>query len=88
MPVVGFGVFVMLQKQMLGIKARAERSARERAGSPAPTFPGAATTVGEPATPVRNGRAKRAEEPELVSATVRLTGPARARGSLDGGRMP
>ena len=71
MPVVGFGVFVMLQKQMLGIKARAERSARERAGSPAPTFPGARTTDDVPSPPVKNGRAKRADEPELVTATVR-----------------
>ena len=70
MPVVGFGVFVMLQKQMLGIKARAERFARERAGSPAPSFPGAGTTVDVPSPPVKNGRDKHAEEPELVSATV------------------
>jgi len=70
MPVVGFGVFVMLQKQMLGIKARAERAARERAGSSAPAFPGTATTAGELGSPVRSGRAKRAEEPELATATV------------------
>ena len=30
MPVMGFGVFVMMRKQMLGIKERAERSARAR----------------------------------------------------------
>ena len=70
MPVVGFGVFVMLQKQMLGIKARAERFAREQAGSPAPAFPGAGTTIDVPEPPVRNGRDTHAEEPELVSATV------------------
>jgi hypothetical protein len=70
MPVVGFGVFVMLQKQMLGIKARAERTARERAGSPATSFPVAATPHGEPMAPVKNGRDKHAEEPELVTATV------------------
>jgi hypothetical protein len=70
MPVVGFGVFVMLQKQMLGIKARAERFARERAGSPVPSFPGAVPTVGASKPPVKNGRDKHAEEPELVSATV------------------
>ena len=70
MPVVGFGVFVMLQKQMVGIKARAERAARERAGSPATTFPVAAATTGEPMATVKNGRDKHAEEPELVTATV------------------
>ena len=70
MPVVGFGVFVMLQKQMVGIKARAERLARERAGGPGTTFPVSAATRGEPMAPVRNGRDKHAEEPELVAATV------------------
>lgn len=70
MPVVGFGVFVMLQKQMIGIKARAERTARERAGSPATSFPVAAATTGEPMATVKNGRDKHAEEPELVTATV------------------
>ena len=34
MPVVGFGVFVMMQRQMVGIKARAERLARERGREP------------------------------------------------------
>ena len=70
MPVVGFGVFVMLQKQMVGIKARAERTARERAGGPATSFPVAAATTGEPMATVKNGRDKHAEEPELVTATV------------------
>ena len=70
MPVVGFGVFVMLQKQMVGIKARAERSARERAGTVATTFPVATATKGEPMAPVKNGRDKHAEEPELVAPTV------------------
>ena len=70
MPVVGFGVFVMLQKQMVGIKARAERSARERTGTVATTFPVATATKGEPMAPVKNGRDKHAEEPELVAPTV------------------
>ena len=70
MPAVGFGVFVMLQKQMVGIKARAERLARERAGVVAATFPAAAATKGEPMAPAKNGRDKRAEEPELVAPTV------------------
>lgn len=70
MPAVGFGVFVMLQRQMVGIKARAERLARERAGSAVPTFPATAATMGEPMAPVKNGRDKHAEGPELVAATV------------------
>jgi hypothetical protein len=70
MPAVGFGVFVMLQRQMVGIKARAERLAWERAGSAATTFPDAAATKGEPMAPVKNGRNKHAEGPELVSATA------------------
>jgi hypothetical protein len=37
MPAVGFGVFVMLQRQMVGIKARAERLALEQARAAAPT---------------------------------------------------
>jgi hypothetical protein len=70
MPVVGFGVFVMLQRQMVGIKTRAERLARE--GS-APVIPSALITqpgVGEPMAPVTNGRDTSAEEPELATAAV------------------
>jgi hypothetical protein len=70
MPAVGFGVFVMLQKQMVGIKARAERLARERAGSAAAPFPDAGATRGGPMAPVQNGRNKHAEGPELVTSTV------------------
>ena len=69
MPAVGFGVFVMLQRQMVGIKARAERLAFERVGTAAPTLP-AAPATGEPLAAAKNGRNKHAEGPELVAPTV------------------
>jgi len=73
MPVVGFGVFVMMQRQMVGIRTRAERLAAERsrtvtpATSVAPIEP---RPVGEPMTPAKNGRDKKAEGPELATASV------------------
>lgn len=72
MPAVGFGVFVMLQRQMVGIKTRAERLALERVGTMTPTFPAAAAAPakGEPLAQAKNGRVKHAEGPELVAATV------------------
>lgn len=65
MPVVGFGVFVMMHRQMVGIQARAERLASET-----PTTPVAPVTV--PITPPvkTNGRHRAAEGPELATATV------------------
>ena len=65
MPVVGFGVFVMMQRQMLGIKTRAERLAREGTPSAAPTAPAPATKAIKPA---KNGRDLASEGPELASA--------------------
>ncbi len=53
MPVVGFGVFVMMQRQMLGIRTRAERLAREGKPATAPTAPARATKAIKPA---KNGR--------------------------------
>ena len=51
LPVVGFGVFLMTRQQMLGIRDRAERLARESlAGTPAreeaPVSPGVPSTAG------------------------------------------
>jgi hypothetical protein len=59
MPLVGFGVFVMLQKQMVGIRERAERLARERIAPPARKD---AKPVG-----TRNGHGHRAEGTEVVA---------------------
>jgi len=76
MPVVGFGVFVMLQRQMVGIKARAERFALDGVGTGVPTFPDAAAAApvvpakGEPLAAAKNGRDRHAEGPELVAPTV------------------
>jgi hypothetical protein len=59
MPLMGFGVFVMMQKQMVGIRERAERLAgdRRQAGA-APASP-----------PATNGHGPRAAAEELVGAT-------------------
>ena len=70
MPVVGFGVFVMLQRQMVGIKTRAERLAREGSAPAIPSALIAQPGVGEPMAPVTNGRDTSAEEPELATAAV------------------
>lgn len=51
MPFLGFGVFVMMQKQMVGIRERAERSTRLRppvTAEPTTTAPASATPVPEP----------------------------------------
>ncbi len=73
MPVVGFGVFVMLQKQMVGIKARAERLARgelkPKATPAAVTTPIVKPSPATPATPA-NGHHLTPEIPELVPTTV------------------
>ncbi len=54
LPVVGFGVFVMLQKQMTGIKTRAERLAR--GGAKAMSAPATVPQAVEPSTtPTTNG---------------------------------
>lgn len=70
MPVVGFGVFVMLQKQMVGIKTRAERLAREGSAPAVPDTSFHPVVMGEPMAPVSNGHDKAVEEPELATATV------------------
>jgi hypothetical protein len=45
-PILGFGVFVMLQRHMLGVRGRAERLANERAADAgAPAVPGTEPTV-------------------------------------------
>jgi hypothetical protein len=65
MPVVGFGVFVMMQRQMVGIKTRAERLAREsNLAAPAPSM-----TVGEPMAPA-DPAPKRATKPEVATASA------------------
>ena len=80
MPVVGFGVFVMMQRQMVGIKTRAERLAHERAEvvatvtapastEPAVPAPATATHPTKPTAPTANGRDRAAEGPELAAAT-------------------
>ena len=56
--IVGFGVFVMLQKQMVGIKTRAERLARE--GSTSMTAPATAGPPTVEPSPARDERAPRA----------------------------
>ncbi len=75
MPVVGFGVFVMLQRQMVGIKARAERLALEAAPTIASPVQAPMAAAGEPLASAKNGRTddgptRLAEEPDLVAATA------------------
>jgi hypothetical protein len=41
LPMMGFGVFVMVRRQLLGIKERVERAARERSAAPEATATGA-----------------------------------------------
>jgi hypothetical protein len=67
--IVGFGVFVMLQKQMVGIKTRAERFAREGSTSmPAPA------TISQPSVgaspPARKGRHEPPEAAELATTAI------------------
>jgi hypothetical protein len=71
MPVVGFGVFVMMQRQMVGIRTRAERLARTSLRSPAPIRPDepAEPRPVEPKTPARPVT-KGPEGPELVTTTT------------------
>ncbi len=68
MPVVGFGVFVMLQKQMVGIKTRAERLAREASAPAVPASP--VPPIVKPMAPATNGHDRAAEEPDLATAAV------------------
>jgi hypothetical protein len=70
MPVVGFGVFVMMQRQMTGIRTRAERLARTRVTPPAPIhpeIPAEPRPAGEPMAPAKPS-AKGPSGPELVTA--------------------
>jgi hypothetical protein len=62
MPFMGFGVFVMMQKQMVGIRGRAERLARTRpvAAAGAPSSP--ATPVSAPSA----GSARPGPEPATL----------------------
>ena len=76
MPAVGFGVFVMMQRQMVGIRTRAERLARTRVTPPAPIRPDGPAEprpAGEPMAPARPS-AKGPSGPELVTATADSTG--------------
>ena len=67
--VVGFGVFVMLQKQMVGIKTRAERLARE--GSTSMPLPQkAAPPTVEPAPAATNGHHEPPEAAELATTAI------------------
>ncbi len=68
--VVGFGVFVMLQKQMVGIKTRAERPTR--AGSMSMTTPatGSPPMVEPSPEPATNGHHERPEAAELATTAV------------------
>ena len=72
MPAVGFGVFVMMQRQMTGIRTRAERPARTRVAPPAnqaPEAPAEPRPAAEPIAPAKP-QAKGPGGPELVSATA------------------
>lgn len=67
--IVGFGVFVMLQKQMVGIKTRAERLAGE--GTTAMTAPATVSppTLEPPPSPT-NGHHESPEAAELATTAV------------------
>ena len=72
MPAVGFGVFVMMQRQMVGIRTRAERLARTRVAPPAtlpPEVPAELRPTGEPIAPAKP-QGKVPGGPELVRATA------------------
>ena len=62
MPLIGFGVFVMLQKQMVGIRERAEGLARERTAK-------AALEATKPVG-TRNGHGHRVEAKEVVAGSM------------------
>jgi hypothetical protein len=64
LPLMGFGVFVMMQKQMVGIRDRAERLARQTATQPPREVP---ATV-----PKTNGHGRR----KHVGDTEVVAGPA------------
>ena len=69
MPFVGFGVFVMLQKQMTGIKARAERLAREGSTVMTTATPDSPPTA-DPSAPAMNGHHEARQAPELATTAV------------------
>jgi hypothetical protein len=68
MPAVGFGVFVMMQRQMTGIRTRAERLARARLTAPVPPAP----TASAPTTKASILKAPTA--PELAAAAADRAG--------------
>jgi hypothetical protein len=70
MPFVGFGVFVMLQKQMVGIKTRAERLARGLPSAMAGPVTVASPSVEPSAAPTTNGHRETPEVSELATTAV------------------
>ena len=68
MPAVGFGVFVMMQRQMTGIRTRAERLARARQAAPTPMTP--APSARPTAPTVKAPTAKAPTAPELAAAAA------------------
>jgi hypothetical protein len=70
MPAVGFGVFVMMQRQMTGIRTRAERATTRPSPRPAPILPEAPLATpppsGEPTAP--KAAVRTAAGPQLVTA--------------------
>ncbi len=75
MPVVGFGVFVMMQRQMVGIRTRAERLAVARTRSTTPPAP----------TPADAGEPRASAEPTPPSQERPRQGDGRP-GARDGDR--
>ena len=97
MPVVGFGVFVMMQRQMPGISTRAERLARTRVTPPAPIHPDPGrATAGRRADGTSEAVGQGSERPRACHRARRLTTGAdrgarrrpRAAGARRGARMP
>ncbi len=72
MPAVGFGVFVMMQRQMVGIRDRAERLARVGMAPPEPLRPGASIgpRPSEEAVSPPTPRSEGPSGPGLVTATA------------------
>ena len=79
MPAVGFGVFVMMQRQMTGIRARAERPARTRVAPPANQAPRLPPSHGLPRS--RSRRRSRRRGAGRTGARVRDRGLIRPIGS-------
>lgn len=64
LPVIGFGAFVMIQKQMVGLRDRVERAERERLERAGTTASSAPVTATQAAPPIRAASPKLPNGPD------------------------